>query len=95
MKTIISPNSKTKLPDITPDEALDTLRSLIYAHERTLFNNLDMSRENAEAETEDAHAALAFLQQYVDFREDGIEVKLAAGRKAYQDEKKSGEWKET
>ena len=66
------------LETITPDEAIDTLRSLAFEHERTLFDNLDMSRENAERATEDAHAALVVLQRYVDAYEadDGDEETL-------------------
>jgi RNase H-fold protein (predicted Holliday junction resolvase) len=66
------------IEEITPDEAIDTLRSLAFEYERTLFNNLDMSRETSEAATEDAHAALVVLQRYVDFHEiaDGPEESL-------------------
>jgi hypothetical protein len=66
------------IEEITPDEAIDWLRSLAFEHEHTLFNNLDMSQESAEAATEDAHTALVVLQRYVDAHEvnDGDEETL-------------------
>ena len=67
------------MADLTPDTAIDTLRSLVFEHERTLVawvNN--MSEDAAEATTNDAHTALVYLQGYVDAAEmnDGGEETL-------------------
>lgn len=71
--------TQEKIQNMTPDEAIEELRSLTFAYESTLFNNLDMSRETAEGYTEDAHIALVALQRFVDAQEtddDGDEVTL-------------------
>ena len=64
--------SQERIQNMTPDEALEILRSLAFSYEQTLFNNLDMSRENAESYTEDAHIALVTLQRFVDQQETGV-----------------------
>jgi hypothetical protein len=64
--------TQEKIKAMPPDEALEILRSLVFEHERTLFEHLDMSRETAESFTEDAHIALIVLQRFVDAQEAGI-----------------------
>jgi hypothetical protein len=63
--------TQERIKNMTPDEALEILRSLVFSHEQTLFNNLDMSQETAESYTEEAHVALVALQRFVDQQESG------------------------
>jgi hypothetical protein len=60
---------------MTPDEALDLLRSLVFAYENTF---VDQGEEVIERLTEDYHVALVNLQRYVDATEieDGSEESL-------------------
>jgi hypothetical protein len=66
------------MPELTPDEAIDTLRSLVFEHERHLVDWTNISQETAESITEHYHEALVVLQRYVDAQEvnDGEEVTL-------------------
>jgi hypothetical protein len=62
----------TETETMTPDQALDILRSLVFEHERHCVEWADMSREMAESFTEDAHAALVVLQRLADRDEAGV-----------------------
>ena len=56
-----------KMMKQTPDEALDLLRSLVFAYESTLTNSiLNPMSEEATKSLTDYHVALGTLQRYVD-----------------------------
>ena len=65
------------IEQITPDEAIDWLRSLVFAYERSMTaegNSISpMSQDAAENMTEDEHAALVVLQRFVDAHADAAE----------------------